>query len=301
MRRVLVTGSTGLVGRPLLPLLVARGYEVHTVARRQLAETPAGVTFHACDLLDHRSHAPLMARVQPEALIHLAWYTRHGRFWSAAENLDWVAASLGLLRAFADHGGRRFVGAGTCAEYAWTEPVLTEDRTPLEPRSLYGVSKDALHRIVSSFSAERGLSYAWGRIFFMYGGDEDPARLVPSVVRALRKGEPARCTHGTQVRDFMHVEDVARAFVHLLESKLNGPCNIGSGEPRTVRSIVEAIGAALGRPDLLHFGAIEPPPDDPPSIVASTARLRDQIGFRPTVPLADGIARILAESRGMPE
>src|SRR5205085_8625551 len=125
--------------------------------------------------------------------------------WTAPENVRWVEASLALLRAFAEAGGRRAVLAGTCAEYDWGagDEVLNERNTPLRPDTLYGAAKHGLHVVGAAQAAQVGFELAWGRVFFLYGPGEAPGRLVPAVARALLAGEPAKTTAGTQVRDFL--------------------------------------------------------------------------------------------------
>ena len=103
--------------------------------------------------------------VQPELLLHLAWYAEHGKFWSSPENLRWVASTLDLLAAFAAAGGRRSVLAGTCAEYDWgaTAGPCEELSTPLRPATLYGAAKHGLHVVASAYAAQAGFELAWAR------------------------------------------------------------------------------------------------------------------------------------------
>ena len=174
-----------------------------------------------------------MADVEPEVLLHLAWYVEPGRFWTAPENVRWVEASLALLRAFAGAGGRRAVVAGTSAEYDWhaVGARCNEQRTPLRPATLYGAAKHALHTVAAPYAEQAGFELAWGRIFFVYGPGEPEGRLVPSVGRALLAGRRVPTTRGDQVRDFMHVEDVAAAFAALADADATGAVNVASGDP----------------------------------------------------------------------
>jgi nucleoside-diphosphate-sugar epimerase len=278
VKRVLVTGATGFVGRHAPPLLAERGYEVHAV----------GST--AADLLDPAAAVSLIEQVRPSHLLHFAWYAVPGKFWSAPENAAWVEASIRLLRAFSDAGGERATMSGSCAEYDWTgSGVLSELRTPLLPSTYYGVSKHALASVGAGLAAERGFSFAWGRIFFGYGPHEQPGRLVSQVAAALVKGEPAPTSEGTQRRDFLHARDVAAAFVALLDSDVEGPVNIGSGDAVAVRDVISLIAAAAGRPDLVRWGEIPQRPGDPPVLEADVARLRDEVGWTPGIPLEEGI------------
>jgi nucleoside-diphosphate-sugar epimerase len=299
--KVLVTGATGFIGRQCLPLLIAQNYEVHAASRRKPAESDApGVTWHQADLLRPGCAAELIGQLQPECLLHLAWYATPGKFWEAPENIDWVRSSLELLAAFADNKGKRVVCAGSCAEYQDNSGECSENRTPLLPATLYGTCKHAFQSILHLFSQRAGLSSAWGRIFFLYGPHEDPARVVAYVVNSLLHGQPALCSEGTQVLDVMHVEDAASAFVALLGSGVQGPVNIASGHPVPLRSVLEEIGRQLGCPELIHFGS-RPSPTGNMQIWANTSRLVKEVGWKPHYDLACGIEQTIRFWRASPE
>lgn len=298
-KRVLVTGATGFVGRQVLAPLEARGFEVHGAALDgPLHEAPRAV-WHRLDLLTPGASARLCAEVRPTHLLHLAWYTAHGKFWTAPENFRWVAASLELLEAFANQGGERVVSAGTCAEYEWrgTGP-LREGVTPLVPATPYGACKASLSELQAAFAGVAGLSAAWGRVFFPYGPNEHPDRFVAHVVRRLLRGEPAECTSGAQVRDLVHVADAASAFAALLDSAVEGPVNIASGASVTLRDAAVEIARQIGRPDLLRLGTLPDRPGDPPEVAAAVDRLLGEVAWRPVHTLESGIAETIAWWRG---
>jgi nucleoside-diphosphate-sugar epimerase len=290
MRRLLVTGGTGFIGRYTLPELLARDFDVHVVGRSMPSDdSPRGITFHECDLLDTAAVRLLTARLAPTHLLHLGWYAQPGLFWRSLENLHWVAASLNLYLAFAKAGGTRAVMAGSCAEYDWSHTELDEARTPLLPRTLYGQSKQALHALLEQAGLQTSVRMAWGRVFFLYGPHEATGRLVSDVIQALMDRRPALCSDGTQERDFMHVSDVGRAFAALLDSDITGPVNIASGVCVPVRSVISRLGSLLDASELIRFGAANRP-DEPPRLAASVGILHDQLGFRPVYDLESGLA-----------
>lgn len=294
MNRVLVTGATGFIGRGTLEPLVKGGMEVHAVSSRGApADAPAGVHWHVADLLTPGAEQELAA-LQATHLLHLAWYAEPGRFWRSPENLDWVAASLRLIQAFAEAGGRRMVVAGSCAEYEWgDDTVCVENRTPTRPATLYGAAKHGLRTVAAAYADEVGVSMAWGRVFFVFGPHEDPARLAGSVAGALVTGREALCSHGEQVRDFLYAPELAAAFVALLGSEVTGPVNLASGEPLRVRDLIDALARAAGRPDLVRLGA-RPTADEPGRLTADIARLRDEVGWTRSISLDEAAARTVA-------
>ncbi|WP_203076092.1 NAD-dependent epimerase/dehydratase family protein [Falsiroseomonas ponticola] len=264
--RLLLTGAGGFVGRALAAPLAARGFAVHAVAGRLRA-----------NLLDESDQAALLREVKPAVIVHAAWYVVHGRFWTAPENADWLEASTALARRFAEGGGRRFIGIGSCAEYA-TEPEAARwpESRAIAPATPYGIAKAAL---AARLAALEGLSTAWARLFHLFGPGEHPDRLVPAVIAALREGREARCASGRPIRDFASTGFAARGIAALAASAVTGPVNIGAGEGRSIRDLVETLARLAGRPDLPRFGALPDRPGEVPVMVADTTRLRREVGF----------------------
>jgi nucleoside-diphosphate-sugar epimerase len=306
-RRVLVTGAGGFIGARSLAPLSAAGFEVHGVrsprapepgrGAARAARVPEGVPMHRADLLDARETDALLDAVRPSHLLHFAWIATPGTYWRSADNFRWLAASVHLLEAFRRLGGVRAVMAGSCAEYDWSRASVCEERTtPLADSSGPGVAapyaecKIALSRALAQFGGTHRLSTAWGRIFFQFGPYEHPDRLVPSVIQNLLLNREAPCSHGRQVRSFLHVADVGAAFAAVLDGDLEGPVNIGAEERVTVAEFVERIANQIGRPDLLRLGARPAPAREPPLLVPQVHRLRDLANWRPRFTLDEAVS-----------
>lgn len=294
MKKVLITGATGFIGRHCLPSLLEAGYEVHAVSSKISASKLPNVCWHQADLLDREQVSRLIAEVRPTQLLHFAWFTAPGEYWNSLESLRWVRASLDLLQAFASYGGRRVVMAGTCAEYDWQYGYCSEQVTPLAPATLYGTCKHSLQIMLEASARQTGLSAAWARIFFLYGPYEHSDRFVPSVVCALLRGEPARCSHGNQIRDFLHVQDVADAFVALLDSNVLGAVNVASGCPIALRDIIYKIAEKIDRKDLIQLGVLPVSVHEPHLLVADVSRLTNEVGWLPKYNLDRGLEQTIA-------
>lgn len=290
MKRVLLTGASGFIGRHCVEPLLALGYEVHAVSREGRGD--ARVTWHACDLLAAGSAEKLIAAVKPTHLLHLAWYVVPGKLITAPENFAWVTASFDLLRCFAEAGGSRAALCGSGYEYDWSYGYCQETLTPRVPDTIYGACKNALHELARSYALGR-LSLVWPRVFFLYGPHEHPKRLVSSVIGALLNGAEAPCSHGKQIRDYMHVADVAAGLVATLDSDLEGAVNVSSGEALTLREIVLTVGRLMARPELVKLGALPARANDLPMVVGANSRLAG-LGFLPRFDLEAGLADTIA-------
>ncbi len=296
MRRVLVTGAAGFIGGHCLKALAGRADEIHAVSSRA-QESAGGVVWHRSDLLERASSAELIETVRPSHLLHLAWFSGHREIYQSPENNRWVQASLDLLHAFRSSGGERVVFGGSCAEYDWTEGVCSERRTALRPATTYGAAKVALFRAFEEAIERTGTSGAWARIFFLFGPGEPETRLLASVIRSLLAGEPARCTHGEQRRDYLYAGDVADALVALLASEVGGAVNIGSGDAPPIKALVLAAARKLDREDLVQLGALPAPENEAPLVQAEVGRLVGEVGWHLRYGLDRGLDRTIEHWR----
>jgi nucleoside-diphosphate-sugar epimerase len=292
MKRVLVTGATGFIGTRAIPLLLERGYDVHALGRT--SPPNENIKFYRCDVLNVEAARAAVAKIRATHLLHLAWDVTPGRYWQAAENLDWADAGMHLLQAFAGAGGRRAVFAGTCAEYEWGAPRFLEMTTPCIPATRYGTAKDTLRRQAEAYSASAGVSTGWGRIFYPFGPGEKSGRLVSDAIGALLDGKPFPTSHGEQRRDYLHVDDVAGAFAALLDSGVQRAVNIGSGHAVPIRTLLETIARLTGNALCLRFGERHLPDSEPAIIEADATRLNHEVGFVPRYDLDAGLADTVA-------
>jgi nucleoside-diphosphate-sugar epimerase len=291
MKRVLVTGAQGFLGHASMRALQARGWDVVGVSRN--GEGP----HLKANLLDASAVRSMLNEVKPTHLLHAAWRPVHGDVMRSPENLTWLASSLNLVKFFHDAGGERVAVIGTSAEYDWTGGLCRNNVTPLRPATLYGAAKHALHLALASYAQTVGLSFVWPRMFDVYGPGEHETRLATSVIRAIVRGEPAKCTHGSQVRDYLHIDDVGRGIVAALESEHQGAIDIASGQGIAVRDLVLTIARALGREDLVQFGALPAPDHDVSLVVGDPAEAEAQLGWKPRIELEDGVRHMVAWGR----
>jgi nucleoside-diphosphate-sugar epimerase len=292
MSGVLVTGAGGFIGRHTLQPLLAAGFEVHALTSGEPPSgAPEGVHWHRGDLLEPGTSRVLLQQLQPSHLLHLAWFVEPPTHLTAAVNLDWVQASIGLLRAFGEVGGARALLTGTYAEYIPRPSVhCVEDQTPLQPASLYGAAKHGLHVIAAAWARQAGVALVWGRIFNVYGPHEHPHSLVATVARGLLRGEAVATSDGRQVRDYLYVSELAGALAALLRSDAAGAVNVASGVPVAVAEVIATVAGATGRPELVRVGARTQRAGEPGRLTADVGRLRKSTGWSPSIGLREGAA-----------
>ncbi|PYS56071.1 MAG: NAD(P)-dependent oxidoreductase [Acidobacteria bacterium] len=291
--KVLVTGARGFLGRYVIASLKRRGIETVAVGRppRDGLEDPA---FISADLLSDWNAAEIIRASGASHLIHLAWYTEHGKYWSSRLNLDWVGATVRLVEAFCEGGGQHITAAGTCAEYDWAQGYCHEATTALTPRSLYGVAKDATRRLVTAVCEQYGARFAWGRIFIPFGAGESSERLVPALIGVFSGTKQPFGVDADAVRDFLHASDVAEGLVMLLLSGVHGAYNVSSGQPVQIKQVVETLANRFNIDPHLVLRLYRERSDEPALLVGDNANLKS-LGWEPQLSLNAGLSRTLAD------
>lgn len=269
MKTVLLTGATGFVGRQIHRALRDAGFGVRAVVRTGGSDrlsAPAVGIIETPDLFAHDAAWWQSACDGVDVVIHAAWYVTPGRYLTAPENLDCLAGSLALARGAAAAGVGHVIGIGTCFEYALPNDRLTVD-APLGPTTLYATAKLALYQTLAAYFQETATGFSWARLFYLYGEGEHPSRLVPYVRQRVSDGDVAQLSAGTQLRDFLDVEQAGAMIARVATTGQLGAINICSGAPITVRQLAERTADAFGRRDLLEFGTAPLRANDPAAVV----------------------------------
>lgn len=301
--KVLITGATGFVGAATVRRALLAGHEVAVLIRPsattgRLAPVLNRVRVLSADLRDEAATADAIAAARPEAVLHLAWSgVANSARNDPAQIHDNIGPTCRLLQLCAGAGVRKFVGLGSQAEYGPLDRTIREDDTPA-PTTLYGVSKLSTAMLCDTLAAQLGIEFAWLRLFSTYGPGDSDVWLIPSIIRQLLLGQRPKTTAGTQVWDYLFVDDVADGVLATaVAAAARGRLNLGSGMPVQIRQLIETIRDMIDPAAEIGFGEIPFRPDQVMHMQADNSRLRRLSGWAPQVHLRDGLARTIADMR----
>ena len=283
MKRVLVTGATGFIGRHVLRELSARqGVEVVAVSRRlpEPGQMPVSVRHVALDIAATSAH-DLANLGNPDVLIHLAWsgLPNYKALHHFETHLDEQYRFLaGLIRA----GLQSLVCTGTCFEYGMRCGELDESLVP-DPRNPYGFAKDALRRELDLLRVMHPFAFTWARLFYMYGDGQPATSLYPQLIAAGERGDVRfRMSPGDQLRDFLPASAVAKYLVSLaLDTSGAGIVNVCSGQPTSVRALAEKWIKQRDWNMTLELGHYPYPDYEPMAFWGSNRKLHSQLDAAP--------------------
>ncbi len=300
--RALVAGGGGFVGSALVAALAAAGHDVSVMTTGGRALPSPARTLR-------------LDRWHPGCVIEAEAAPRYDCIFNAAaygvdpSQTDATAAHLAnaeLPLAFVDlarrAGARALVHVGSCFEYA--EPAVLRplrESDPLETAKTYNATKVAGSLAVVEAARQTGLNAIVARLFGVYGAGERPWRLLPSIHDRLVRGQPVPLSEGSQVRDYLHIDDAAAGLIALAASISEAPrapsiVNLCSGVGVTVRRFAETLAGALGAPrELLQFGAIPMRAREIAYLVGDVGYLNSLMPWRPAYTLESGLAAAAAE------
>ncbi len=270
-RRVLLTGSTGFVGKQILKALQKEKIEITLVVRSGWQEKIHGTkgiaaTVETDDIFAETSEWWSRVCENIDIIIHAAWYTEPGEYLVSDKNMECLQGSLELAKGAANAGVKKIIGVGTCFEYDLTGGVLSID-TPLKPITPYAATKVATYTALSQWLPQKGIEFAWCRLFYLFGAGEDGRRLVPYIRSQLENDQIVELTSGNQIRDFLDVAEAGRMISDIALGSVQGAVNVCSGLPVTVRQLAERIADEYGKRELLQFDARPDNLVDPPCVV----------------------------------
>ena len=301
----LVTGASGFIGTHLVARLLSEGSRVSVLVRSSSvlpAEWRDRVRIVACDDFSESNFRHLVD-TPVEAVFHLAACGVRPNHRDIDEMLRVNVGLPAVLVRLCAEWRASMVMAGTFSEYRSpsAQSLVTED-SPLEQNKLYGSSKAAGGLMAGAIARSCGVGFRLLRLFKVYGAGEAPHRLLPALVSGLAKRERVAISAGTQVLDFVYIDDVVeamlRADTHCREVGGTATWNVATGRAHSVREFAECVATAMkADASLLGFGTIDMRKDDEPWLVGSPDLLRSQLGWQPSIGLEEGVRAAVAALR----
>ncbi|MBR3654828.1 MAG: NAD(P)-dependent oxidoreductase [Elusimicrobia bacterium] len=288
-KKVLVTGATGLIGKELAEPLKKAGFDVFSITIDE-NNPNNGIHWIKGNLFDENCIKSVIEQIKPEYLLNMAWCTT-GDYLKSDINYKFLDAGINLLKYFKDNGGKRVVFVGTCFEYKFKDTPLKETDDLDTEKTVYTSCKNKLHEIAEHFCKINNISFGYGRIFYVYGRNEDKTRLTGMIIDKLSKNEEVIIKSGDLYKDYMYSKDIAGAFVALLNSNVQGSVNICTGKAISIKDFALEIGKQMGKENLIKFkNEIS---NQPPLIIGDNTKLMKIVGYNYRYDLKRGIREIL--------
>ncbi len=290
MKKMLLTGASGFLGRNFLECLDKSKYEVFAVGR-SCPQYLDKEHYFKYNLKDFEGALQYIRKTCPDILVLFAWDVSTQSYWESYENCVWADICIRMAQVFLDNGGLQILFAGTSASYDYGKGFLREQPDYEHPSSLYGISKLYTSQALQKLAKMHDAVYCEARLFAIYGKYEKMARLVPLTAWRLSHNEKIVNECGELLRDYIYIEDAVRAIHLLIETKASGVYNISTGKPVSIGQIIKRIAKELDRRELIEFHNNDKAKEYP-LIVGDNAKLRG-LGFVCAYSLESGIAQAL--------
>lgn len=295
MKRLLITGATGMIGSTIVEFAVENGCECTCVVRRgsnridNIAKSDL-VKVVECNIDEY---GQLTLSDKHDVFIHLAWEKPFG---NDRDNVDLqlknVQYTLDAVRLAKRSGCSVFIGAGSQAEYGVQSVDLTPD-LPVNPESGYGIAKYTAGKLSKMLCQQLGIRFNWMRILSVYGSKDNSYTLISYVINELKAGRSPELTKCEQDWDYLYQDDVARAFLAVADKGVDGKFYpLGSGNGRILSEYVKDIQQIINSEVEIKFGSKDYYPHQPMHLVADISELINDTDWKPEVGFKQGIERI---------
>lgn len=298
MKKAVITGATGSIGHALIEKLVAEGIDVTVLYHREsqrinMLSESEHIKRICCSLDDMKDFVP--SEADCEVFYHLAWAGTTGAARNDAElqlkNIEYTLDAVELAKRM---GCRKFIGAGSQAEYGLCDKPLTPD-TPAFPFTGYGMAKLAAGQLSRLKCRQLGMEHSWIRILSVYGKYDADNSVIKTAVKKFTANEDAEFSKGEQLWDFLNAKDAANAF-YLVGNDTQHNESIyclGSGKTAPLREYIETIHKLCKSRSKTDFGAIPYSEKQVMFLQADISELTRDTGFKPETSFEAGIKELL--------
>ena len=301
---LLVVGGTGFIGRGVASYAVTHGFvttvlSLHTPKEKDKLDD---VRYLQADISNLSQLKETLSSSTFNYVVNLSGYIDHSKFLSDGKQV--INAHFGgvenLLQVLDWGSLKRFVQIGSSDEYG-DQPAPQYEGLRELPISPYSFAKIASTQLLQMLSRTENLPTVILRLFLVYGADQDNKRFLPQVIQGCLSDSHFSASEGKQLRDFCHIDDIVRGvFLSLKNDLVNGEIiNLASGNPVTVRSVVEKVQEIVGK-GTPNFGAIPYRKGENMELYADISKAKKILGWKPEMSLEKGIEKTVNEYRDNP-
>lgn len=270
MKKVLLTGANGYIGRHIAKELLDQGFEV----------LAADVNFDGLDERVQKITAPIFSgdkdifeqMGKPDVCIHMAW--RNGFVHNADSHVEDLPLHYHFIRDMIEGGLKQVAVMGSMHEVGYHEGAIKED-TPTKPLSKYAVAKNTLRQLLEIETKNKDVVFQWIRGYYIYGDDIKSNSIFSKIVQASRDGKKEfPFTTGKNQYDFIHVDEMAKQIVAIIsQTEVTGIINSCTGKPMTLAEKIESFIKENGFDIQLQYGAFPDRPYDSPGVWGDTSKI----------------------------
>jgi len=236
MKKILITGSTGFIGKSLTNFFLFKKYKIFALTRKNIIDQ--NINFIKSNLFNHLQIEKIIEKIKPDYLIHLAWEANPKKFHQSKTNYKWLHSSLNLYYNFCKYGGHRALLIGSCAEYNFDKKVLKENFEIKKNHTRYSLCKETFLNHAYKISKKFNTQLIWTRLFWIYGRNQQRGRLIPDLIYSAKNKKKMRIKNPGFIVNLLNVHDVSVAIFKVFESKITGIVNIADKKNIKVIDIV---------------------------------------------------------------
>jgi nucleoside-diphosphate-sugar epimerase len=299
MKKIVITGATGMIGSALVGQALEKSIEVLCIVRKnsgRIDNIPKSEKVKVI-FIDLSEYESLDISEKYDTFFHLAWDKTAGVSRDDVDiqlkNIQYALDAVHLAKRL---GCSVFVGAGSQAEYGIVSESL-KSNTPVNPQSGYGIAKYAAGKFSKLLCAQLGIRFNWLRILSVFGPLDGVHTVIMYAINELRAGNSPEFTKCEQMWDYLYSDDAARAFLAVGDRGFYGAVYpLGSGKQRRLSGYLEALRDIVNPNGILQFGKKEYYPHQPMFLCADTSELTNDTGWKPEISFEEGIKRIIGKN-----
>jgi nucleoside-diphosphate-sugar epimerase len=296
MKKIVVTGATGMIGSALVGLALEKDMEILCITRKNSGRIDNIPKSGKAKIIfaNLSEYAYLDISEKYDAFFHLAWDNTYGVSRDDVDiQLSNIRYTLDAVRLAKHLGCSVFVGAGSQAEYGIVSGPLKPD-TPVNPQSGYGIAKYAAGKFSKLLCDQLGVRFNWLRLLSVFGPLDGVHTLIMYAINELCAGNSPEFTKCEQIWDYLYSDDAARAFLAVGDRGINGSVYpLGSGKRKKLSEYLEALRDVVNPNGFLQFGKKEYYPHQPMFLCADISDLTNDTGWKPEIPFEEGIRMMI--------